>query len=242
MVWVHQNVDKTLKMENPTHKFPRPAVTVDAVTIRWEKNNGLALLIGKRNEEPFKGQWALPGAFLLEGKETPEETLSRLLKEKTGTIPKNITLACVQGDLKRDPRGHVLSIGYLTICPFPAVDPTPGGNFSSTIWHPLLVPLPKMAFDHQKIVREATQKLHPIRFTENLAFNLLPREFTISWLRDLCRDIAPKDQLHLTDPRNFHTTFKKMEKAGIVEKTPEKLSGAHRPAQLYRRTFTPFQN
>lgn len=227
-------------MNKQTHNYPRPAVTIDAVTLRWTQESGIAVLLGKRSEDPFQGQWALPGAFLKEDQEAPEDTLTRVLLEKTGTKPKNITLACVRGNPKRDPRGHVVSVAYLTICPHPAADPTPGRNFSEVRWHPLGETLPKVAFDHKEIIREAIAKLHPIRFTKNAVFNLLPREFSIAWLREICQTIAPQAERSQTDPRNFHSTFRKMEKTDIVEETGNSLTGNHRPAKLYRRTLVPF--
>lgn len=234
-------MDLSKKFGNQTHQYPRPAVTIDTVALRWDKDAGLCLLTGKRNEPPFEGQWGLPGAFLREDLESPEEAVRRLLEEKTGTSPKNLTLATVRGNPNRDPRGHVVSIAYVTICSSSTPTPVAGGNFSQVAWYPLSKPLTKFAFDHREIIQEAIKKLHPIRFTENAVFNLLPREFSISWLRELCESIAPADQKYLTEPRNFHAIFRKMEKAGLVEATKETLKGSHRPAKLYERTFKPFQ-
>lgn len=222
-------------------KFPRPALTIDAVALTWNPKNQLQVLLGKRAEDPFRNKWALPGAFLHEGKESPEETLSRLLLAKAGTPPRNPTLIGVAGKPKRDPRAHVVSIAYLCIIPHPAETPTAGGNFTEAIWHPLQEELPKLAFDHNEILKNATEKLHPIRFSENAVFNLLPREFTIAWAREVCEALAPQDQKHLTEVRNFYATFRKFEKEGIVEPTNQSLQGKHRPAKLYRRTFKPFQ-
>lgn len=58
--------------------FNNPKATVTAIII---KDNKILLL--KRNEEPFKGQWDLPGGFMQE-KETPSEALKREVKEELG--------------------------------------------------------------------------------------------------------------------------------------------------------------
>jgi len=59
-------------------KFNNPKGCVTAVIIRDGK-----LLLLKRNEEPFKGMWDLPGGYM-EQNELPEEALKRELKEESG--------------------------------------------------------------------------------------------------------------------------------------------------------------
>jgi len=45
------------------YKYPRPALTTDALIYVKENGIFLALLI-QRGIEPFKGKWALPGGFV----------------------------------------------------------------------------------------------------------------------------------------------------------------------------------
>lgn len=65
-------------MECTLCSFRNPKGTATAVIIRDNK-----ILVLERNEEPFKGQWDLPGGYMQEG-ETPEETLRRELTEELG--------------------------------------------------------------------------------------------------------------------------------------------------------------
>lgn len=58
--------------------FNNPKGTATAVVLRDNK-----LLLLKRNTEPFKGMWDLPGGFMNEG-ETPEKTVKREMKEELG--------------------------------------------------------------------------------------------------------------------------------------------------------------
>jgi 8-oxo-dGTP diphosphatase len=44
-------------------KYPKPAVTVDVV-ITALRDNELQVLLIKRDTEPYRGQWALPGGFV----------------------------------------------------------------------------------------------------------------------------------------------------------------------------------
>ncbi len=67
--------------------FKNPKATVTALVI---KDNKLLLL--KRNEEPFAGQWDLPGGYMQEN-ETPEEAMKRELKEELGVSEIKLTYA-----------------------------------------------------------------------------------------------------------------------------------------------------
>jgi len=56
--------------------FKNPKATVTAIIIKENK-----ILLLKRNQKPFKGQWDLPGGYMQE-KETPKEALKREIKEE----------------------------------------------------------------------------------------------------------------------------------------------------------------
>lgn len=58
--------------------FDNPKATVSAVI--WHRGR---ILIVKRNIEPFKDKWGLPGGFLQRG-ETPEQALEREVQEELG--------------------------------------------------------------------------------------------------------------------------------------------------------------
>lgn len=79
--------------------FRNPKATATAIIIKDQK-----ILVLKRNEEPFKGEWDLPGGYLNEG-EIPEECIVREMKEELGidvisnTFIKNISgLAFYDGE------------------------------------------------------------------------------------------------------------------------------------------------
>ena len=84
-----------------------PLLTVDALIIY----DGELVLI-KRKNPPYKGQFALPGGFVDIG-ETVEQATIREAKEETG-LDINITrLLGVYSDPLRDPRGHTISICFM---------------------------------------------------------------------------------------------------------------------------------
>ena len=68
------------------------------------------ILIAKRNQEPGKNKWALPGGFI-ESNENPEKACLRELKEETGVEGKVIKLVGVYLR-KTKIYGSLIVIGY----------------------------------------------------------------------------------------------------------------------------------
>jgi len=89
----------------PIYENPVPATSL--VVIDGEK--GVVLV--KRDVEPKKDYWCLPGGFVELG-ETPEQAALRELREETGLIGQIDKLLGVTADTS-DRYGNVLMIGYL---------------------------------------------------------------------------------------------------------------------------------
>ena len=97
-------------------EFPPFAVTVDVVILSVVDGELLVLLI-ERKAKPFKKAWALPGGFKRPD-ETLDEAARRELREETGVdAPKHLAQFGAYGDPKRDPRGNVVTVGYLAVTP-----------------------------------------------------------------------------------------------------------------------------
>lgn len=69
--------------------FQNPKATATAAILKDNK-----VLVLKRNEEPFKGSWDLPGGFL-HGTEKPEAGLARELNEELSIEPVSLTFVDV---------------------------------------------------------------------------------------------------------------------------------------------------
>src|SRR5437868_14343196 len=86
----------------------RPHISTDCIVF---DERGRVLLIRRRND-PYKGQYALPGGFIEAG-ETAEQCALRELREETGIEADNLRLIGVYSHPRRDPRFHTITVAYL---------------------------------------------------------------------------------------------------------------------------------
>ena len=104
--------------------FEQPSVTVDMLLFtisnkavdnyRKLPEKSLKVLLIKRNEHPFIGHWAIPGGFV-GMKESLETAAYRELKEETGVENAYLEQLYTYGDIKRDPRGRIISTAYMAL-------------------------------------------------------------------------------------------------------------------------------
>jgi 8-oxo-dGTP diphosphatase len=126
----------------------QPAIAVDCVVF----GSGGGLLLIQRKNAPFKGKCALPGGFVEFG-ETTEDAARRELREETGLKVGQLHLVGVYSDPKRDPRGHTISVAYVAVVT--RSTNVRGGNDAARAAFVLDWKRLKLAFDHNKIVRDA---------------------------------------------------------------------------------------
>ena len=132
------------------YEYPRPAVAVDLIVIRIEDARSKLLLIERKNE-PFAGDWALPGGFLDEG-ETLETAAARELLEETGTNATRLEQFKAYSTVDRDPRTRVISVIF--VAEILASDTaTAGDDASKAQWFDI-ENLPNLAFDHATILND----------------------------------------------------------------------------------------
>jgi len=122
-----------------------PLLTVDAVILFQE---GIVLI--RRENPPYQGCYALPGGFVEVG-ERVEEAVHREAKEETGLEIEPLGLIGIYSDPGRDPRGHVVSVAFLAKGRGDLVSGSDAG--SAEVF--LLQSLPPLAFDHERIIRDA---------------------------------------------------------------------------------------
>lgn len=104
--------------------YDRPSVTVDILlfTVTEEENNNyrklpekvLRVLMVKRGDHPYIGQWALPGGFV-HMDENLEEAAKRELREETNIKDVYIEQLYTWGEVGRDPRTRIISVSYMSL-------------------------------------------------------------------------------------------------------------------------------
>ncbi len=129
--------------------------------------------------------------------------------------------------MDRDPRERVISVAYYALVPSDKLQLRPSTDADAVGWFDMN-DLPELAFDHQEIVDLAHQRLISKLDYSTLAFQFMPREFTLGELQAVY-EIILQEQL---DKRNFRKSMLAL--GDIVETGKMKRDGPHRPARLYR--------
>ena len=205
------------------YKYPHPAVTTDCVIFGFNGERLQVLLI-ERGIEPYKGKWALPGGFL-KMDESAEECARRELKEETGLECAYMEQFHTFSSPERDPRERVVTIGYFALIRQQEVKG--GDDAAAAKWFPL-DETPALAFDHDFILRKATQRLREQLHFQPIGFELLPEKFTLKELQSLYEAILG---IHF-DRRNFAKKMFHLEILTDIEETV--WPTPKREAKLYK--------
>jgi 8-oxo-dGTP diphosphatase len=209
------------------HTYPhaRPALSVDCVVFGLD-GGVLKLLLIRRRLKPHKGSWALPGGFVRID-ETVDGAARRELAEETGLTDVFLEQLYTFGAIDRDPRERVVSVAYYAL-----VKPSDHETRASTdaveaSWFDFAA-MPPLPFDHAEIVAAALARLQGKLRYQPIGFELLPLKFTLSELQQLYEAILGTG----LDKRNFRK--KVLDLNLLVPLKETKMSGRHRPAQLFR--------
>ena len=138
------------------YAYPRPAVTVDVVAFAMGSNPRVLLI--RRKHDPFAGHWALPGGFVNIDEEF-EAAARRELQEETGLDLTDVSFEFlgVWGKPGRDPRGRVISMGYVVEIygPVPP-EVTAADDAVDAAWVDLdTLGAEQLAFDHAEMIMAA---------------------------------------------------------------------------------------
>ncbi len=136
------------------YDWPRPMVTVDAAVFDVSGDKTRILLI-KRGNEPFKGQWAFPGGFV-EMDEDLEDAAARELAEETGLTGVKLEQLYTFGKCGRDPRGRNIAVVFIGITKNTKIKS--GDDATEAQWFEI-DNLPQMAFDHDNVAAKAIRYL-----------------------------------------------------------------------------------
>jgi 8-oxo-dGTP diphosphatase len=199
-------------------------VAVDAA-IFTIKNDSLQILLIQMKKNPFTESWAIPGG-MIQNDETTLDSALRILTTQTGLRGVFLEQLKTFDDQTRDPAGRVISVAHWALVPDHDIQLKTTEKYADVRWWNVNK-LPKLAYDHDLIVKEALARLKSkIQYT-NIVWSLLPVEFTLTQLQHVYEIILG----NAMDKRNFR---KRISDLKLIRPVGKKSTGAaHRPAELF---------
>lgn len=177
--------------------YEKPNVTTDIVLFRVSNRESdntrrnalkeLQVLLVHRDTEPDLGKWSLPGGFV-NINEDIDDNVFRKLRTKTGVQGSfYLEQLYTWGKIDRDSRGRIISVSYLGLCTTDdyIVETCEMTARWVNVYDVLSGVYGDLAFDHKEIISYAMDRLkNKIEYTD-IAFNLLPKKFTIRECQDV---------------------------------------------------------
>lgn len=200
-----------------------PWVAVDVVLFSVNGDTIETLLVRVKGG-PFAGRWAFPGG-LVGLDESLDEAARRELEEKTPVRAAYLEQLFTFGGVQRNPTARVVSTAYFALLPTARPATRAGQKYADAAWFPV-AHLPHLAYDHDEITRVALDRLRSKITYTNVAYSLLPEQFTMAELQRIYEIILGTT----LDRRNFR---KKILASGLLRPSGTKRRGPHRPASLY---------
>jgi 8-oxo-dGTP diphosphatase len=225
-------------------RFARPSVAVDVVLLTVS-DDAIWAMVGRRNDQPHRGRWALPGGFL-RITESLDATAVRVLRTKAGLRDVFTEQLYTFGSPRRDPRTRVISVAYYAL-----VEPATleravaahedaglllarldvpwagesGGPVSALDRAGGTLPL---AFDHAEILGMAVKRIRGKLDYAPIGFELLPDAFSL-------RDLRLVHEAILGRALNKDSFRRRILDRGLVVPTGARAADVgHRPPELYR--------
>jgi 8-oxo-dGTP diphosphatase len=188
-------------------------------------NEGLKILLIKRDFEPQKGMWSLIGGFL-QKEETLNNAAIRILNSYTGL--QNIYMEQLHAfsEIDRDPVERTISVAYYALINIENHNEELIQNYYAK-WFSLN-DVPSLIFDHNKMLENAIIRLRYRTSIQPIGFELLPEKFTMRQLQELYEAILNKE----LDKRNFISKINALE---ILVKLNEKdTQSSKKGSYLYK--------
>lgn len=215
--------------------YPKPDAIVDVVLLTLHQGR-LSVFLARRDREPFRGAWALPGGYIhvvgedgADEDEDAEDTARRVLRQKVGLEPPYLEQLYTFSGRKRDERGWTLSVCHFALVPSHLLAAPP---VVETGLFPVDALPEGLPFDHADMIAMAVRRVRGKSSYTSLPLFLLPDEFTMADLQEVYGQVRG-ERIPPTQAKSFR---RKIEDQGFVEEIPGRLSAPRvgRPAQLYR--------
>jgi 8-oxo-dGTP diphosphatase len=200
----------------------RMLVAVDCIIFGFDGKE-LKLLLVQRGMEPEAGKWSLMGGFV-QNKETLGDATARILKQLTGL--ENVYLEELHSfsEVNRDPVERTLSLAYFALIDIHKYERQLSNEYHAE-WFPLKK-IPKLIFDHTKMVDAAKTRLRYKAAFHPILFELLPGRFSIPQLQNLYEQVYDV----VLDKRNFS---RKILSTKLLLKQAEKDKANSRKGAFY---------
>jgi len=223
----------------------RTNVSIDCAIFGYHSGELKLLLV--KNKVITK--WCLPGGFVKKV-ETLDAAAARITAERTGIENLFLKQFKTFGDPGRNKTdafdvkklyeltglkmkkenwllGETVTVGFYAISDIVQAKPNADFLSSECQWFPV-DQLPKLAFDHNEIAKEALAAMRMQLYHFPIGKNLLPKKFTLKEIK-LFYEVMSGKTLHITNFPN------KLISIGLIEKTNERMNiGAHRSPTLYK--------
>lgn len=225
--------------------------TDDKEVINQRKNpeKGVQVLLIRREAEPFKGMWTLPGGFI-DADKSISECIDAKLHQKTGigNIYKE-QLYTYGDDINRDPRDRVITIAYLALVSKDKVNQSkhledntawfwvePERLNDGTVSHVTFKNVKtgetiyNLGFDHSNIICDSLNRVANKLMYTDIGFNLVSDEFTIKDLQTAYETIVGRGI-----PGFRRIIENKIEETGKMTTDIKVKPDSFRPAKLFKK-------
>ena len=192
----------------------------------------LRVLLGRREAEPYRGRWALPGGVLrIDLDADLEAAARRTARERLNVDVAAPVLLTAAGARRRDPRAPwSLSIVFRVPVRADALQASAGKRLGELKWMDVddAARSGALAFDHAELVARAAAVTREETDRLDLARGLLPESFTLGELQQCCEAILGR----ALDKSSFRRRLADRDAVAPIDGVFR--GGANRPAQVYR--------
>lgn len=210
-------------MLNSYSSADKVLLAVDCIIFGFD-NEGLKILLIKRDFEPERGKWSLIGGFLKRD-EVLDNAAIRILHTYTGLHDIYMEQLYAYSEIDRDPVERTISVSYYALINIENHNTELIQNYHAQ-WFSI-TDAPNLIFDHNEMVDYAIKRLRYRTSIKPIGFELLPEKFTMRQLLELYEAILSKE----LDKRNFISKINSLE---ILNKLDEKdMASSRKGSYLY---------
>ncbi len=196
-------------------------VRVDCVVFGID-DDGLKVLLIKKEQSSNKNCWALPGSEL-QGRTTLEEGARKNL-ELIGLRKIFLEQLFTYSRVSKNYPNRFISVAYYALVNMADYCLNISKEFGRAAWWPISS-LPVLSSEHKQLLDDAVERLRGKVVYQPIGFELLPRKFTLSQLQRLYEVILER----ILDKRNFR---KKILAMGFLRPLEEREKDVPRRAAL----------